>query len=804
MKRLQKIGKYLAWWGFTGCLGAVLITASAFLYLSPKLPPAESYKSIRLENPLRVYTQDKKLIAEFGNQKREPIKFQDIPPDLVNALVVSEDHRFYSHHGVSLLGLLRSISGILTGNRSGGASTLTMQVTKNISFEGESATSRKFKEILLALQIERELSKEEILELYMNRTFFGISAYGISAAARQYYDKTPAELSLAEMAMMIAILPAPNSLNPLRSEEKAVAYRGRVLRRMHEFSMINDEQYKEAKNAPVTAQRYGRQPDLDAPYIAEMVRLEMIERYGDLALIDGFEVYTTIDSHMQETAIQALRTGLETYDRRHGYRGPEGNTQAASDGTIENWLAILARTPTIATQQAAFVESVEERSITALLRSGESIVIEWDGFRWAKRFINTNAWGSSPRSAQEVVSAGDLIRVRRNPENEWMIGQIPAVNGALISIDPNNGAIRALTGGYDYYDSNAGNFNRATQAERQPGSNFKPFLYSAALENGYTAASLINDAPIASLAKRGYRPKNYGDKYLGFITIREALTKSINTVAVRLYETVGEDIVLPYISRFGFNDREFPSNDPSIAIGSHAVKPITIATGYTVFANGGYKVEPHFIDRIDNFNDGEVFRSQPYVVCEECESLTAIDSMLAENQVPEVETFIPAPRVIDEDVAYIMNSMLRSVITNGSARRANREMDRQDIKGKTGTTNDSNELWFSGFNSDLVTTVYVGFDQDQTLGDSEEASLVPLPIWIDFMDEVLKGTPESNMPQPDGLVTVRINRGTGLKARPNEDGAIFEVFREENVPDFDLDKIVNDDSSSEKEESSIF
>ena len=750
-----------------------MIATSAYLYLSPKLPPAEDYRNVRLVNPLRIYTADNKLIAEFGEVRRDPIKYSDIPPLLVDALIASEDTRFYQHNGVDLKALARSVFGILSGNPSGGGSTLTMQLAKNISFEGESPYSRKFKEILLAMKIERELDKEEILELYLNRIFFGISAYGISAASSQFYNKTPAELTLSEMAMLVALLPAPNTINPLRSEQRALTYRSRVLRRMLDLNMISQNQFNEANAAPLTAQRFGVEIEVEAPYIAEMVRLDMEARYGNLAITDGFEVYTTINSETQMLANQALTDGLENYDRNHGYRGPENQMRPRGNSDsddVDMWLSILGRTPTIAGQEPAFVQQINERSILALLKNGETITIEWDGIRWAKRFINNSTWTSSPRTADEVVDVGDLIRVSLSEENRWALSQIPAANGALVSINPNNGAILALTGGYDFYQSN---FNRVTQARRQPGSNFKPFLYAAALENGYTAASLINDAP---LDRSDYRPENFGGEFLGPISLKYALTNSKNLVSLRLYDALGEDIVMPYIARFGFNEAEFPRNDLTVAIGSHALTPMEVASAYTVFANGGYRVQPYLIERIENFNDGTVYEAQPQTVCQICE--TGFDP---ENPQLASSTY-PAPRVIDEDVAYIMNTMLRSVVTNGSGRRINREIGRPDLAGKTGTTNDNFDLWFSGFNGDMVTTVYVGFDNPQTLGRDEQAATVAVPIWIDFMEDALEGMPINTMAQPDGIVTVRINPETGFRALPNDENAIFEVFREESQP----------------------
>lgn len=749
-KLVSRIIRFLSWWALAGFCGAFMLASAEFLYLSPKLPSRESYTNIRLENPLRIFTRDGRLLAEFGSRRSDPLKYDAIPPLVVQALVSSEDKRFYEHNGVDLLGLARSIAGIISGNEWGGGSTITMQVTKNFFFEGESAYSRKFKEILLAIKMERELSKQEILELYLNRTFFGISAYGIQAASRQYYDKSVEQLTLPEIATLIGIMPRPNAYNPLQSPEQALVERGRVLRRMRDQGMITLNEYDQALTSPETADRYGRQPELSAPYVAEMVRLEMMERYGELALTDGFEVYTTIDSQMQIAANNALTRGLENYDRNHGFRGREDHLEPANDSSVQHWLAHLASVPTVNNLIPAFVTAVGERSLDVILKTGERLTLDWEGLRWAKRFINTSSWTSSPKSASEIAEPGDRVRVTLNAEGVWVLGQVPEVNGGLVSLNPRDGAIMALTGGYDFFSNS---FNRITQARRQPGSNFKPFLYSAALDNGYTAASLINDAP---LARSDYRPSNFEGNFMGPIRLKYALTQSKNLVSLRLYEALGEAVVMPYISRFGFKQEEFPRNDLTIALGSHAIFPMEMATGYAVFANGGYKVESWLIDRIVNFNDGEVYRATPQ----------------------------PPERVIGERTAYLMNSILRSVITEGSGRPVARAIKRNDLAGKTGTSNDANDLWFSGFNGDIVTTVYVGFDQPQSLGRQEQAATVPLPIWIDFMKVVLEGRPESTMAQPNGIVTVRINRDTGLRAQPDEPGAIFEVFREEELPGY--------------------
>lgn len=814
VKLVWRLTRFLGCWAIAGLAGMVMIMTSAYLYLSPKLPGREAYTNIRLENPLRIFTADNRLLAEFGSRRSNPIKYDQIPPIIVNALISSEDKRFYQHEGVDTYGLMRMVAGVLTGNDWGGGSTITMQVAKNFFFEGESPYSRKFKEILLALKMERDLSKQEILELYLNRSFFGVSAYGIVAASRQYYNKEIDELTLPEVATLIGILPLPNAYNPLRSPERAMAERRRVLNRMLDQKMITREEYSLALAAPETAKRYGRQPELYAPYVAEMVRLEMMQRYGELALTDGFEVYTTIDSKLQQAANAALNRGLENYDRNHGYRGPEANIAPAADGSLDKWLETLNNTPVIADQYPAIVTEVGTDTITALMSDGSTLTLTWDGIRWAKRFITTSTWGSTPRSASEVAKVGDLIRVTQDDAGKWMLGQVPAANGGLVSLSPRDGAILALVGGYDF---NTGSFNRVTQAKRQPGSNFKPFLYTAALANGYTAATLINDAP---LARADYRPSNFDGEFMGPIRLKYALTQSKNLVSLRLYEQLGQDVVLPYIARFGFKADEIPRNDLTVAIGSHAVLPIEIATGYAVLANGGYKVEPYVIDRIVNFNDGEVFKATPPTVCPECGSQNEQTTVAAQNVAAlsasssamedalhshtEEQAIVPAPRVVDERTAYIMNTILRAVTTEGSGRAISRNFTRKDLAGKTGTTNDNKDLWFSGFNGDIVSTVYVGFDQPANLGDNEQAATVALPIWIDFMKQALEGRPENAMAQPDGLVTVRINPRTGLRAAPGEPGAIFEVFKEEEVPPYGNTSNPRSPSSSGSSVESIF
>ncbi len=754
-KRLRKALYWLALLGVAGCSGVVMIASAAYLYLAPLLPAAETYRDVQLETPLRIYTADGLLIDEIGN-RRDPVEFDDIPQVLIDALIATEDARFYSHPGVDFQSLIRGFYGFIRGVNLGGGSTITMQLANNLSFDSDNVYLRKFKEIPFALQIQRELTKEEILTLYLNTIYFGAGADGIGAAAFVYYGKKPAELTLAEAAMMVSLLPCPSSCNPLSNPTRSIERRRTRLKNMVREGMIDEQEFARADAEPVTATRHNRNIEINAPYVAEMVRQQLYEQHGEATYTQGFEVVTTIESRHQLEANSALIDGLEDYyDRRHGYRGPAASLAPLPNEDAEalraRWLEALAPVPTYGNQQPAVVTSVQPRSFTALLSDGEEVSVGWDGIGWAYAFRSRNEAWPPPQVASDAVAVGDLIRLRER-DTGWELGQVPEIQGALVSMRPSNGELLALVGGYDFRRSQV---NRVL-TPRPPGSNFKPFVYGAALEDGYTAATLINDAP---LTRGDYRPNNFENNFLGPVTLRFALKESRNVPAVRLYDQLGSAKVFSFAKKFGLPVENFPRNDLTVGLGSSDVQPLEIVTAYSSFANGGFKVEPHFIREVSNL-DGVQYTAQPLEACEGC----------------------AAARILDARVAYILNTLLRSVIVEGSGARVQREIGRNDLMGKTGTTNGPQELWFSGFNRDIATTVFVGFDTPEPLGEREQGATVSVPIWIDYMKAALEGTPENSMSRPNGLEDRLINKLTGEPAVPGSPDAVFEVFRSENAP----------------------
>ncbi len=771
--------RWLALLGLATVTGVVMIATAAYLYLAPLLPAAETYRSVQLETPLRIYTADGLLIDEIGN-RRDPVEFEDIPQVMIDALIATEDARFYSHPGVDFQSLIRGFYGFIRGVNMGGGSTITMQLANNLSFDSDNVYLRKFKEIPFALQIQRELSKEEILTLYLNTIYFGAGADGIGAAAFVYYGKRPSELTLAEAAMMVSLLPCPSTCNPLSNPTRSVERRRTRLRNMVREGMITEQEFALADAEPVSATRHNRNIEVNAPYVAEMVRQQLYEVYGEATYTQGFEVITTIDSQRQREANAALVNGLENYyDKRHGYRGTTTNLAPLPDEDQSQlrarWLEALEPVPDYGNQQPAIVTAVGARSFDALLGDGSEIVVPWEGISWAYAFRSRNEAWPPPQSASDVVSLGDLIRVRQSSDG-WELGQVPEIQGALVSMRPSNGELVALVGGYDFRRSQV---NRVL-TPRPPGSNFKPFVYGAALENGYTAATLINDAP---LTRGDYRPNNFENNFLGPVTLRFALKESRNVPAVRLFDQLGSDKVFAFAKKFGLPVENFPRNDLTVGLGSSDVQPIEIVTAYAALANGGYKVEPWFIREISNL-DGEQFRAQPVAVCENCDQSSNALIEAATTTEGEEQALLaqPAPRIVDPRVAFILNTMLRSVVVEGSGARVQREIGRSDLMGKTGTTNGPRELWFSGFNKELATTVFVGFDTPEPLGEREQGATIAVPIWIDYMKAALQGTPESSMERPDGVEDRLINKETGEPALPGSPNAVFEFFRSENAP----------------------
>ena len=771
---------FLFWLLVAVASAPLLAISGVALYLSPTLPDVDTLRDVKLQTPLRIYSADRKLIAEFGEMRRLPISFEQIPQDFIDAILAAEDDNFLNHHGVDPMSLLRATSELLsTGQIQTGGSTITMQVAKNYFLSSDRVFSRKLNEILLALQIERNLSKREIFELYVNKIYLGNRAYGIEAAAHVYYGKPIAELPLADLAMIAGLPKAPSAYNPVANPERARIRRDWILQRMLYLGSIDQAAYDEAIASPITARNHGANPEMEAPYVAEMARLEMLERFGTDAYIDGYHVYTSVDSRLQTLANHALRAGLMVYDQRHGYRGPEARHP---DATPDQLTELLASQRSMGGLRPAIVSEVGADTVSILLRNGDSATIAWEAMRWARPYLSANSMGPNPSKPADVLQRGDLIRVQPTEQDgQYKLAQIPKAQSALVVLSPETGAIQALTGGFSFVQSN---YNRVTQARRQPGSSFKPFLYSAALDHGYTPASLVNDAPLVfndGTQGGDWRPRNSSGDFLGPIRLREAFYRSRNLVSIRLMQDIGVDQSLTYMERFGFSREELPRN-LSASLGTPELTPLQIATGYAVIANGGHAVKPWLIERIESAEHEVIDFANPAVVpaalAAEQQRIDAYVGLTPGQVPPEARE---AEQVIDPRTTYQLTSMLKDVINRGTGSRA-RALERNDLGGKTGTTNDQKDGWFAGFNGDHVATVWVGFDQPTTLGRREYGGTTALPIWMEFMAGALEGQPEHDLEQPEGLVVTRVDPLTGRSARPGTPGAFLEIFKEEDVP----------------------
>ena len=787
MFRILNLSTFFAW-SFAALVCSVgIILTSFYLYLTPKLPNPEQLKTTQLQTPLRIYSSDLKKIAEFGEKRRTPIQFENAPSAMINAFIAAEDNRFFSHHGIDIKGLIRAAAQLIsTGRIVSGGSTITMQVAKNFFLSRERTFVRKFNEIFLAIQIEQALSKTEIFELYLNKIYLGNRAYGIHAAAQVYYGKLISELTLAESAMIAGLPKAPSRYNPIANPVRATIRRNWILDRMLELDMISIQNHKLAIDMPNTARYHGGRSEISAPYVAEMARLKILEIYGSAAYTEGLKAYLTVDSTLQEAANRATKTGLEDYDRRHGYRGPNKQLSPEQMLAPDTITQALRETKTAHSNTAALVLSIEESIATLQTLTHGTVELDLEHAKWAKPYITVDRTGKEPTSLEDILKSGDIIEVRQTPESlvslenpgTWQLTQAPDVQGALISISPLDGGIKALVGGYDF---NLSHYNRATQAKRQPGSNFKPFVYLAALEQGNTAATLINDAPIVFDDKNleaVWRPENSSGKFYGPTRLRKALYNSRNLVSIRLLKNTGIRNTISTIKKFGFNKAELP-RDLSLALGSAAITPIKIATGYSILANGGNYIEPYLVERIENAKGETIYQANPLTVCETCRTSEEHIQTTAESNSP-AQTNI-APRIADKRAVYIIHSMLKDVIKKGTGRRA-LTLKRTDLAGKTGTTNDQKDAWFSGFNSELETSVWVGFDRPKTLGRREYGAKAALPIWKKYMSVALHDTDSAHMKQPNGIVTVRIDPETGLLASPGASKAMFEIFRSELSP----------------------
>ncbi|RUM52332.1 MAG: peptidase [Marinomonas sp.] len=782
---MAKTFKILFILALLGALAAAGIIFAVYQQVKDSIPTKEEMQAIELQIPLRIYTRDEQLIGEFGEQRRTPVSYEDIPKDLENAVLAAEDSNFYHHPGVDIMGLLRAAYQLVTsGEIQSGGSTITMQVARNYFLSFEQTFMRKFTEIFISLKMEQELSKHEILELYMNKIYLGKRAYGFDAAAQVYYGKHLSELSLAQYAMIAGLPKAPSRYNPVANPSRALIRRNWILQRMLTLGMIDKTSYQNAVEAPVTAKNYGIQADVEANYVAEMVRHELYQTYGEKLYTEGLVVYTTIDSKRQKDANQAVYNGVLAYDERHGYRGTLDTRTDLINAALEEQQAAFSEFDNIPNWTLALVLSTEDEQATVRLQDGSAVDLPFAAMSWAAPYLNENAHGAKPKVVSDVMVPGDIIQLRPDDETTWRLAQTPAVQSALISLDSRDGAIESLVGGFNFF---ANKFNRVTQSKRQPGSNFKPFIYSSALANGYTAASVINDAPVVfhdSNLASAWRPTNDGGKFYGPTRLRQALYRSQNVVSVRLLDEMGVRPTLDFIKRFGFDPNELPHN-LSLSLGSANLSPLQIASGYTVFSNGGFRVQPYLIDHIEDRSGETVFQAEPMTVCKDCTLLEGIDidsptKGLFDRKQGIVELPV-APRVLDAEVNYIMYDIMRDVIRYGTGRRA-RVLERDDIAGKTGTTNDGRDAWFSGFNGDVVTTVWTGFDDMSPLGRGEWGGSASLPTWINYMRPTLADTAPSYVEKPSSLVTVRIDPTTGERAYPGQKNAIFELFRQDHIP----------------------
>ena len=826
---MRRLIKPLALLALLGTGGFLVVASCLYLYLSPKLPSVEELKEIELQIPLRIYSQDLKVIAEFGEKKRSPVSFDEIPQPLIDAFLAAEDDGFFEHRGIAVTGLLRAAGELVTTGRiRSGGSTITMQVARNFFLSNRQEFTRKFNEILLAFKIEEGLTKQEILSLYTNKIYFGNRAYGIGAAANVYYGKKLNQLTLAQSAMIAGLPKAPSAYNPIANPERALVRRNWILRRMLSLENITEDQYQAALAEPDQASYHGSISELSAAYIAEMVRQQVVDKFGLKAYTEGYSAITTVDSTMQKQGVKALQSGILAYDQRHGYRGPEKSAVAE-----EEWAELLDKTTTFGILEPVIVSDVADDRLTLLNRDGEFEELNWlDGLKDLRLYKTVNARSAPITSAAELFSPGDLIRIVRRADNSPTLAQMPEVQAALVALNPEDGAIRTLVGGFDFRSSR---FNRVTQALRQPGSNFKPFIYATALNSGFTAASIINDAPVVFNDKNledMWRPENDGGKFYGPTRLREALYRSRNMVSIRLLRRMGIDRTLEGLQAFGFDTGDMPL-DLSLALGSHALTPLKVASAYNILANGGYSVSPYLLATVIDRDGNIIYQATPKTVCKSCEvdsheselkpiSLTqqqqptdataysanvnAVDLQLEEllnslanesiaeeerqslevikralQQRPTDRINPSADRVVNKQTAFLIDSMLKDVILRGTGVKA-KVLQRTDLAGKTGTTNGPRDAWFSGYSPHLTVTTWVGFDNNAKIGRNEYGGSAALPIWIDFARQALEGKPNIERPQPDGLVMVKIDAKTGKRVAPNQQG-IFEFFRSENVPD---------------------
>ena len=858
MKFIKPLLLFVFLSGLLGCAALVGI----YFYIKPDLPSVTVLKDVRLQTPMQIYTNDGKLISQYGVKRRIPVKLDEVPEQLIHAILATEDSRFYEHHGIDPIGIARAaVSLLLTGEKKQGASTLTMQLARGFFLTREKTYIRKVKEIFIAWHMEQVLTKEEILELYLNKVELGHRSFGFGAAAQVYYGKPLTELTLAQIATIAGLPKAPSVLNPISGPARSVERRRVVLLRMLDENYITQQEFEEAASMPVTAKKHGAEIEVDAPYLADIIYNEMVEIYGkEEAETGGYQVYATATSDMQLAAQKAVVRNLHDYDERHGYKGPLGylfnapevnegddplptlnlsfdisDKQTPSDWAEDGFLRVLREVPYIKPLVPAVVTGMSEQSITVFDVNGNTRTIEWAGLDWARRYITDFRQSNEPEVAADITQPGAVIYIREQ-EGQWRISQLPEVSGAFIALNPKNGAVEAVVGGYSFYQSQ---FNRATQAKRQVGSNIKPFVYSAAIDSGYTLASIINDAPINQWnAATGvaWRPQNSPAEYDGPIRMRKALGKSKNVVSVRLLRGVGLRNTVDYLTRFGFDADDIPL-DETVSLGSSSHTPLEVVRGMAVIANGGYLVNPHFISKVLDENGTELWKANPVWACEACTKGVAPDNTLDENEEADIEALLEAqlnqdvtlaegpqedkpiaPQVITPQNAFLVAEMMRTAVRAngnwnkktywlGTGWRARNILQRTDIAGKTGTTNDSRDTWFSGFHKDIVATAWVGFDnmgrqlgratRNQNLVNrnpekfnwignaligTEDGAKAAGPAWIRFMQYALADKPHSPMPVPEKIVRIRIDRTSGKLTRRTDHTTLFEYFLQGTEP----------------------
>lgn len=781
LKAPDRRERLLALAAFPIC-GVLLTLAGLYLYLVPQLPDVETLKAVKFETPLQVMSRDGRLVAEFGEKHTTPLTYEQIPPVFVQAILAAEDDRFFEHEGINAKGLARAFVDILrTGSIQSGGSTITMQVAKNYFLSQERTFSRKFIEILLAKRIEDTLTKQEILTLYVNKIFLGHRAYGIGAAAQVYYGKKIAELGLPEMAMIAGLPKAPSAFNPVNNPRRALIRRDWILNRMLKLGYITPEDHDRALATPVGLNFRATFAEVNGPYLAEMVRDSLVQQYGEEIYTSGWKVYTTVHSERQNAASQAVIEGLLAYDRRHGWRGPEKAEQ-------------LAGLYTVGGLEAARVTAVQEQVIEAVLKNGRTLQIGWEQMKWARPYISVNRIGAAPKKAADIVQPGDIIRVRQNRASLWELAQVPAVQGQLIALDADSGALEAIVGGFDYTQSK---FNRSLQAWRQAGSTLKPFVYAAALERGYLPSSLINDSPLSfGEGDSLWQPGNSDGEFLGPVTLRRALYMSRNMVSIRLLQAVGVENARAYVARFGFPADKLPRN-LTLALGTAEILPVQMAAAYAGLANGGFHVGPWFIEKVVDKSGKVLFQAKPRRVCRPCEAppapapepaateISGTGTELAVTEpppppMPYVPDYPVAQRIMSGRTAYQMQSILRDVVTRGTGRAA-LSIGRSDLSGKTGTTNEAKDAWFAGFGGKLVAVAWLGFDQPQTLGKVEYGGYAAVPIWNAFMGAALRGTPEYHPPAPAGLTALRLNLDNGQRTGDDDPRGYTEWLQTEKL-----------------------